>query len=264
MTRLVIVATLSTLALASAVEYRTFDGIGNNVAHATWGAVNSTLMREGAPNSYTDGVSSYDSSGPKVRLISNRLFGLLPNVINKRSVSALTNAWGQFIAHDILKTGTAGAPVEFQPLPGDPDVAQSFYAVRYDARPGQGGVHSPINYCSSFLDGSVIYGATVDRAHLLRSFSGGRMLSDSFTGLPWATGVPGGNTHMDPGRGDQLLAGDPRANVNPGLLAIQGVWVLEHNRWAGVLAAQNPSWHDERLYQEARRRVIAELQVRSW
>lgn len=248
-------------AAASAVEYRTFDGTGNNVAHASWGAVNETLVREGAANSYTDGVQAWDSSGPGIRLVSNRLFGLLPNVINKRSVSALTNAWGQFIAHDILKTGTAGPPVEFQPLPDDPDVAQSFYAKRYDARPGSDGVHTPVNYCSSFLDGSVIYGATVERAHLLRSFSGGKLLSDADNGLPWATVVAGGNANMDFGRGDQLLAGDSRANVNPGLLAIQGTFVLEHNRWAALLAAQNPSWHDERLYQEARRRVIAELQV---
>ena len=58
------------------------------------------------------------------------------------------------------------------------------------------------------------------------------------------------------------LPGDSRANEQPGLTVFHTVWVREHNRLAKELSYLNPHWDDERLYQEARKIVIAENQVR--
>ena len=57
------------------------------------------------------------------------------------------------------------------------------------------------------------------------------------------------------------IPGDSRSNEQPGLTVYHTVWVREHNRLARLLAYLNPHWDDQRLYQEARRIVIAETQV---
>jgi len=57
-----------------------------------------------------------------------------------------------------------------------------------------------------------------------------------------------------------FVAGDPRANENVLLVALHNIFVREHNRWCDELSLENPAWDDERLYQEARRRVSALLQ----
>ncbi|PRD20757.1 UNVERIFIED_CONTAM: Peroxidasin-like protein [Trichonephila clavipes] len=55
-------------------------------------------------------------------------------------------------------------------------------------------------------------------------------------------------------------AGDMRVNEQVELTAIHAIWMREHNKVAMVLHSVNPHWDDERLFQESRRVVIAELQ----
>ena len=54
--------------------------------------------------------------------------------------------------------------------------------------------------------------------------------------------------------------GDPRSNEQIVLTVMHTIFVREHNRVVDQLRFLNPTWDGERLFQEARRIVIAEIQ----
>lgn len=54
--------------------------------------------------------------------------------------------------------------------------------------------------------------------------------------------------------------GDSRANSHPQLTALHTIFLREHNRLAEKLSELNPHWNDEKLFEEARRVLIAEVQ----
>ena len=62
------------------------------------------------------------------------------------------------------------------------------------------------------------------------------------------------------GQTHTYVLGDVRANEQLNLLVMHTIWMNEHNRVADELARKHRSWNDEKLFQEARRIVIAEYQ----
>ena len=60
--------------------------------------------------------------------------------------------------------------------------------------------------------------------------------------------------------GSCFLAGDVRVNEQAALAAIHTLWVREHNLIATRLRVVNPHWDGERIYQETRKIVGAEIQ----
>ena len=55
--------------------------------------------------------------------------------------------------------------------------------------------------------------------------------------------------------------GDPRVNQNPAFLALGIVFYRWHNVQAEIVREKHPEWIDEDVFQAARRRVVATLQV---
>ena len=253
---------------------QSFDGTGNNLAHLEWGSTDEQLLRK-SPVGYADGISSpAGADRPSARLVSN-LLAASPagGLTNDRDLTAMTYAWGQFLAHDTDLTGTA-APRESLSIPvpaGDPwfdptgSGAMTIALSRSTSDPTTGtspaNPRQQTNSITAWIDGSEIYGVDAPRNAALREHIGGRMLTSAGGLLPFNTaGLANANDAHIVADSALFIAGDVRANENPELLSLQTLFVREHNRVAAAAATQHPDWSDEQLFQHARRIVIAELQ----
>lgn len=56
------------------------------------------------------------------------------------------------------------------------------------------------------------------------------------------------------------LLGDSRANENLHLTSMHLIWARQHNLLAKSLSDLNPHWTDERVFQETRRIIAAQMQ----
>lgn len=107
----------------------------------------------------------------------------------------------------------------------------------------------------------MVYGTSLERANALRTMSGGRMNTSSGDLLPFNTGLLHNANDSGLFPDDQLfVAGDVRSNEQPGLTAMHTLFVREHNRLADEIAAAQPTWTDEEIYQHARRTVSGIVQ----
>ena len=135
------------------------------------------------------------------------------------------------------------------------------------------GYGEQMNQITHFHDGSNLYGSDEEDARDLRELRGGLMkfqvVAHGKGLLPQETGDEEGEECQIEKRKQErenkkcFSAGDSRSNEQPGLTVYHTVWVREHNRVATQLSHLNTHWDDERLYQEARRIVVAEIQVES-
>lgn len=251
---------------------RTFDGVGNNLLHPSWGSAGTPLLRV-APAAYADGVSTPAGSDlPGARELSNVLGAESAEVLNDRFLSDFIYVFGQMVDHDLDLTVNATPSEPFNiPVPaGDPifDPAGSGNQVllmnRSKSDPTTGtGIGNPrqqINEVTSWLDGSQIYGSSEQRARALRTLEGGRLKTSAGNLLPFNTM---GLSNQAPFGADPtqfFVAGDVRVNENIELTAIQTLWMREHNRLADVIQRDDAGLTDEEIYQRARRLVIAEFQ----
>ncbi len=220
-----------------------------------------TLLR-GAPSDYADGEGALaGSSRPSAREISNEVFAQSESIPSSFNTSDYMWVWGQFVDHDIdlSKEGT-----EFSPIiaPADDPLFSFIPFTRsgFEDGTGENGIpREQINEITPLLDGSVVYGSDDERNEFLRADGGKLKVSDGDL-LPF-------NDPDNPlpnaggGSSDLFVAGDVRANENAALSSMHNLFVREHNRWVDELAEDNPWWSDEKLYQEAKILVEAQLQA---
>ncbi|GAB2694984.1 peroxidase family protein [Aliiglaciecola aliphaticivorans] len=256
-------------------EIRSYDGTSNNQQHPTWGATFTHLQRIAEAN-YTDGISSMAGSTQKsAREISNLLVSQAQgqSIENSFDTSDYLWQWGQFIDHDIGLTDGSTPEQENIPVPrgdvffdpnGSGEVVIPFNRAIYDPDTGTSieNVREQENEITSWIDGSMIYGSDNERNSALRVGDNSPFLATSSNNLlPFnSDNIPNANGFVaDPSR--LFIGGDLRVNEQAVLTAMHTVWLREHNRIARILQSSQTNASIESIYEQARRLVIAEIQI---
>lgn len=257
-------------------EVRSFDGSGNNEAQPLAGATFQPLVRVAGAD-YADGVSAMAAPWRKSpREISNIVVRQgdqsFPNTFG---TSDFLWQWGQFMDHDFaLSDGVVSDDRSFDiPVPaGDPffdpaglgDRTIHFDRSIFDAGSGDG-VDNPrqqINEITSWIDGSQVYGSSDERARALRTLDGtGKLKTSAGDLLPFNTEILPNANGEAPDPTKLFLAGDVRSNEQVGLTTMHTLFVREHNRWAMQIGKMRPWLSGDDIYHEARRMVVAEIQI---
>ncbi|KAL8598120.1 hypothetical protein ACOMHN_030406 [Nucella lapillus] len=260
------------------------DGWYNNLLHPDWGALDGELLRR-SPVAYSDGV--FEPSGVHrpnpfdISRIAHEGDSGKGSVGNR---NAMLVFFGQQLVEEIMDVQRPGCPREFLNVPvpkghvynpdNKSDLAMPFLRSRYNQRAG----HSPnnprqqLNEITPYIDGNLMYGIGKAVADAVRSFQWGRLaaqddsvnIRDSFPKendirLPMAN-PPSPRDHVLRPVKRFYRLGNPRGNENPFLLSFGVLWFRYHNYWAARLKANNKSWNDERLFDEAKKRVIGQYQ----
>lgn len=249
-------------------EYASIDGSGNNLADP---GINATLanLRRITPVTYDDGVSALPTGRPNPRTISENLHAQgdirIPSVGN---ASDLIWQFAQLLDHDIgLTEGIASNAFEPVIVPaGDSFFAEGtvlpLHRAIFNSSTGTGtdNPRQQENEITGWIDASFVYGSDDIRAAALRTLDGtGKLKTSAGNLMPFnVDNLPNGNGVRAPE--ELFLAGDVRANEQPGLAAIHTIFVREHNRLAEIIAAENPELSGEDIYQKARALVAGMTQ----
>lgn len=242
---------------------RSHDGTGNSSGDR--GAAHRPFLRISAPD-YGDGFSSLaGSSRQNPRTVSNAISNQTNSEPNPGGLSDYIWQWGQFIDHDITLSPAETGEGANIPVPDESDILYSadfpfIPMTRTDHITDISGVRQQVNAVTSFLDASNVYGSDNTTATVLRELTGGRMKTSPDGMLPYNdAALPMAGIGIVP-QAELRMAGDVRANEQPGLAALHTLFVREHNRLAAEIAGANPSWNDEEIYQRSRKIVGAIMQ----
>ncbi|KAI1709417.1 heme peroxidase domain-containing protein [Ditylenchus destructor] len=267
-------------ALCYHLSYRSLDGVCNNLKKPLLGAAFRTYIRLLPPeydNGFSEPAASIKNNRPSVREASRVLLSSA-QVVTHESFNSLLMQWGQFMSHDMAKTTlqpTANCascdPVPSKCVPvaiSDKDTNEAFKLKKClkisRSAPvcGTGTASAPrqqLNENTAFVDGSQIYGSSSKDLHKFREGRTGFLKMSRFNNqmvLPFDQSKCTSESSCSA----SFTAGDIRANLFLGLSSMHILFAREHNRVASALQRINPAWSGDRLFQEARKVVGAEIQ----
>ena len=275
----------------SVLDYRTYDGSCNNFFFPLQGAALTPFPRL-LPAEYEDGIASpvglqqalagnhTSPPWPSARQISWKIGDSdIMSDADSTGITHMLMQWGQFLDHDLDLSPVFDVECgcnhtrQCHPIPVSPSdetfgssspnnatclsFSRSIPACRIESTTSL--PRDQINQITSYIDASQVYGSSQALALSLRTKVGGLLKqggrAQSHKGnLPFQRDRPKG------GLLPFFIAGDERANEQTGLTVMHTLWLREHNRIARSLAELNHCWDDEKLYQEARKIVGAQMQ----
>lgn len=233
---------------------------------------------------------------PSARLISTTII-TTSEISEDIEITHMTMQWGQWLDHDLdhalpsvssetwdgvdcKKTCDYAAPCFPIDVPSDdPRITnrRCIDFIRTSAVCGSGmtsalfGRLQPreqVNQLTSFIDASQVYGFDKSVAQDLRDLTNdngllrvGAIFPDKKPLLP-TTGLNAMDCRLNLAESTRncFVAGDIRANEQIGLAAMHTIWMREHNRIASQLKSLNPFWDGDKVYQEARKIIGAQMQ----
>ncbi|XP_016342271.1 dual oxidase 1-like [Sinocyclocheilus anshuiensis] len=264
---------------AIAWEVQRYDGWYNNLADHNRGATGAALVRL-FPAQYTDGVylPRQEPHLPNPRQISNIAMSGQSGLLSYRNRSVLSVAFGYHVWSEISESRRPGCPPEFlhikvqkeDPVFGSNSsqpVLLQFQRAEWDLSTGNSpnNPRTQVNHVTAWIDGSSIYGSSSSWCDALRVFSRGLLASGSSQDMPrrsssgylmWSAPDPS----TSPGSQELYEFGNAWANENIFTVTEGIIWFRYHNYLASKLHKEHPSWSDEELFQNARKRVIATFQ----
>ncbi|RXN26191.1 dual oxidase 1-like protein [Labeo rohita] len=260
-------------------EVQRYDGWYNNLADHDRGAADAALVRL-FPAQYADGVylPRQEPHLPNPRQISNIAMSGQSGLLSYKNRSVLSVAFGYHVWSEISASRRPGCPPEFMHIEvqkEDPvfgsnsskPVLLQFQRAEWDPSTGKSpnNPRTPMNHVTAWIDGSSIYGLSGSWSDALRTFSKGLLASGSSQDMPrrsssgylmWSAPDPS----TGPGSQELYEFGNAWANENIFAVTEGIIWFRYHNYLAFKLHEEHPSWSDEELFQNARKRVIATFQ----
>ncbi|KAI2808591.1 hypothetical protein BLOT_006536 [Blomia tropicalis] len=267
---------------------------GNNLINTAQGKAVSTFARL-LPAEYADGINEPRRAKDGSELPNPRLLSLsiAPEAnLENNKYSLLLMQFGQFVDHDLTRTGTTKThnneqinccdekvvanprlrhpacfeipiPEQDQFLINEQQTCMNFVRSAPAVNPKcRFGPREQLNQLSSYLDGNNIYGASLKESNELREFRNGRLLV-SFVNNEEFLPLRHNDTNCQLPKNSELKCfrgGDIRINEVTDLTVLHAIFLREHNRIAAELHKLHPTWKDEQLYQETKRIVVAQFQ----
>ncbi|XP_059294091.1 alpha-dioxygenase PIOX [Lycium ferocissimum] len=232
--------------------YRTADGKYNDPFNEGAGSEFSFFGRNMMPVDQHNKLKKPDPMVVATKLLARRKF-----VDTGKQFNMIAASWIQFMVHDWIdhledteqielrapKEVASECPLKSFKFNKTKEIPTGFYEIKT----------GHLNSRTPWWDGSVIYGSNTEVLEKVRTFKDGK-LKLSENGL------------IQQDENGKIISGDVR-NTWAGLLALQALFVQEHNAVCDALKKEYPELEDEDLYRHARlvtSAVIAKVHTIDW